>query len=92
VLDATSPVVDSNSPRLATRQRARIDTSFEPIARAALSDSAPKVLATIVQAIGSTYRKAGARLLLLPSNTYVGLLTGGCLDSDLIHHAASEAW
>lgn len=48
----------------------------------------PAVLATIVATAGSTYRKAGARMLLYADRSHVGLLSGGCLEGDLAEHAA----
>lgn len=45
------------------------------------------VLATVVQVEGSTYRRAGARALLLPDDRVVGLLSGGCLEGDLLERA-----
>ena len=45
------------------------------------------VLATIVEIQGSTYRKAGARMLISRSGKYCGLLGGGCFESDLLEHA-----
>jgi xanthine/CO dehydrogenase XdhC/CoxF family maturation factor len=45
------------------------------------------VLATIVRTAGSTYRKAGAQMLIAQSGEYTGLLSGGCLEGDLREHA-----
>jgi xanthine/CO dehydrogenase XdhC/CoxF family maturation factor len=45
------------------------------------------VLATVVATAGSTYRKPGARMLLMADGSYIGLLSGGCLESDLQIHA-----
>lgn len=45
------------------------------------------VLATIVHTAGSTYRKAGAQMLIVQSGEYAGLLSGGCLEGDLREHA-----
>jgi xanthine dehydrogenase accessory factor len=45
------------------------------------------VLATIVETQGSTYRKAGASMLISRSGYYCGLLGGGCFESDLLEHA-----
>ncbi len=45
------------------------------------------VLATIVQTAGSTYRKAGAQMLIAHNGEYAGLLSGGCLEGDLREHA-----
>jgi xanthine/CO dehydrogenase XdhC/CoxF family maturation factor len=45
------------------------------------------VLATVLQTAGSTYRKAGAQMLLARSGEYAGLLSGGCLEGDLREHA-----
>jgi xanthine dehydrogenase accessory factor len=46
------------------------------------------VLATIVRTEGSTYRKAGARILFSESGDTSGLLSGGCLEADLRERAA----
>lgn len=45
------------------------------------------VLATIVETAGSTYRKAGAQMLIAQNGEYAGLLSGGCLEGDLREHA-----
>jgi xanthine/CO dehydrogenase XdhC/CoxF family maturation factor len=45
------------------------------------------VLATIINTAGSTYRKAGAQMLIAQSGEYAGLLSGGCLEGDLREHA-----
>ena len=45
------------------------------------------VLAIVVRTAGSTYRKAGAPMLIAQSGEYAGLLSGGCLESDLREHA-----
>lgn len=46
------------------------------------------VLATIVATSGSTYRKPGAMMLIARDDSYEGLISGGCLEGDLLHHAA----
>jgi xanthine dehydrogenase accessory factor len=46
-------------------------------------------LATIVQTEGSSYRRPGARMLILPSGETVGSISGGCLEQDIIAHAGS---
>lgn len=45
------------------------------------------VLASVAHVAGSTYRRAGARMLVLPDETMVGLISGGCLEGDLLEHA-----
>jgi xanthine dehydrogenase accessory factor len=45
------------------------------------------VLATIVRTVGSSYRQAGARLLLESDGTLTGVLSGGCLEADLLERA-----
>ncbi len=45
------------------------------------------VLATVVKTEGSTYSKAGARMLIDSNGDFEGLLSGGCLENDLIEHA-----
>jgi len=45
------------------------------------------VLATILRTEGSTYRKAGARILIGADGSSSGLLSGGCLEANLVEHA-----
>lgn len=47
----------------------------------------PLVLATVVGTEGSTYRKPGAQMLLAGDGSSVGLLSGGCLETDLAERA-----
>ena len=47
----------------------------------------PLVVATIVRTIGSTYRKAGAQMLIARDGRIAGLLSGGCAESDLLERA-----
>src|SRR5262245_62708946 len=55
--------------------------------RRALDEGAPLVLATVVQTLGSTYRKAGAQMLIAGDGQAAGLLSGGCLEADLMERA-----
>ncbi len=64
----------------------RLDAGLELLLKSAPPDGAA-VLATVVATAGSTYRKPGARMLILADGTYIGLLSGGCLESDLGAHA-----
>jgi xanthine/CO dehydrogenase XdhC/CoxF family maturation factor len=64
----------------------RLDTSLELLLERA-PHAGPCVLATVVATAGSTYRKPGARMLILADGSYFGLLTGGCFESDLGLHA-----
>lgn len=54
---------------------------------AALAAGQPAALATLVQVEGSSYRRPGARLLLLPDGTRVGSISGGCLEEDIMERA-----
>lgn len=45
------------------------------------------VLATVVKVEGSTYRRPGARLLASRSGDWVGGISGGCLEGDLVRKA-----
>jgi xanthine/CO dehydrogenase XdhC/CoxF family maturation factor len=45
------------------------------------------VLATLVKVEGSSYRRPGARLLLLADGRRSGSISGGCLEDDVITHA-----
>jgi xanthine dehydrogenase accessory factor len=42
-----------------------------------------KVLSTIIDVEGSSYRKEGALMIYKENGTQIGLLSGGCLESDL---------
>jgi xanthine/CO dehydrogenase XdhC/CoxF family maturation factor len=46
------------------------------------------VLATIIATQGSTYRKPGAMMLISSDGSFEGLISGGCLEGDLLQHAA----
>jgi xanthine dehydrogenase accessory factor len=65
----------------------RLDTSLELLLERAPGAPASRVLATVVATAGSTYRKPGARMLLMADGSFIGLLSGGCLESDLQIHA-----
>lgn len=47
------------------------------------------VLVTIVDTEGSTYRKPGAMMLISHDGRYEGMISGGCLEGDLLHHASA---
>jgi xanthine/CO dehydrogenase XdhC/CoxF family maturation factor len=49
----------------------------------------PLVLGVVLETAGSTYRKAGALMLIASDGDYAGLLSGGCLEGDLREHADS---
>lgn len=42
----------------------------------------PAALATVVAVEGSSYRRVGARMLVLETGEYVGGISGGCLEGD----------
>jgi xanthine/CO dehydrogenase XdhC/CoxF family maturation factor len=63
----------------------RLDTSLERLLEREPAQRC--VLATVVATAGSTYRKPGARMLIFADGTYLGLLSGGCLEADLRIHA-----
>ena len=45
------------------------------------------VLATVVRVVGSSYGGVGSRMVARVDGTTVGLVSGGCLESDLALHA-----
>src|ERR1700721_2166353 len=65
----------------------RLDTSLELLLERAPAGNLPRVLATVVATAGSTYRKPGARMLIMADGSYLGLLSGGCLEADLTLHS-----
>ena len=48
---------------------------------------APLVMATVFETRGSTYSKAGARMLIDGEGRFQGMLSGGCLEGDLAMRA-----
>jgi xanthine dehydrogenase accessory factor len=60
--------------------------------RLALADAAGRgegaVLATVVSVDGSTYRGAGARMVVRADGSTTGAVSGGCLEADIIARAA----
>lgn len=44
-------------------------------------------LASIVHVEGSSYGRPGSRLLVLPDGTFIGFISGGCLERDLANKA-----
>lgn len=67
-----------------------MDEVQEVIAAAEDQDAAgrPWALATIVSVAGSTYRRPGARLLVRDDNSWVGNLSGGCLEGEVLELGA----
>lgn len=63
--------------------------SLEPLFERARSCGEPLVLATVIETAGSTYRKAGALLLIDSHGEYAGLVSGGCLEGDLAMRAGA---
>lgn len=49
----------------------------------------PCALASIIKVEGSAYRRPGARMLLTPEGRSWGMLSGGCLEHDVMEHARS---
>jgi xanthine dehydrogenase accessory factor len=47
----------------------------------------PLVWVTVIQTEGNTYSKAGEQMLIGPGGQFQGLLSGGCLEGDLLEHA-----
>lgn len=59
---------------------------IEALSRAADAGEST-VLATVVRVTGSSYGGVGARMLIRVDGSTVGLVSGGCLESDLAEHA-----
>jgi xanthine dehydrogenase accessory factor len=45
------------------------------------------ILATVVDVQGSGYRLPGARMLILENGETYGMISGGCLESDVLERA-----
>ena len=67
-----------------------MDSSLTELCRyfeSARTRGEPLVVATTIRTDGSTYRKAGARILISPGGATSGMLSGGCLEADLLERA-----
>lgn len=51
------------------------------------TDNLHAALATVVRVEGSSYRRTGARMLVLDNGTWVGGISGGCLEGDALKRA-----
>ncbi len=57
-----------------------------------LPNAKTAILATVIDTEGSSYRKAGARMLIdLDDHQLTGIVGGGCFDDDLLEHAREVA-
>lgn len=64
-----------------------LDRVCDALAVGARAGGVP-VLATLLRVDGSAYRGPGARMVVLPGDTTVGAISGGCLEKDVAAHAA----
>lgn len=55
--------------------------------RSRSSGGKPMVLATVYETVGSTYTKAGGQMLIDSDGNFCGMLSGGCLEGDLVERA-----
>ncbi len=62
-------------------------TDIVKAGKLALTEGSSAVLATVVEAIGSSYRKPGAMMLVGPQSWLAGSISGGCLERDLLRRA-----
>lgn len=51
------------------------------------SEGQPLVLATVFETAGSTYSKAGGQMIIDSNGNFCGMLSGGCLEGDLVERA-----
>jgi xanthine dehydrogenase accessory factor len=86
-MDITAIRAAGSGQLRAARLGVRLDTSLELLLERAPATGISRVLATVVATAGSTYRKPGARMLIMADGSYLGLLSGGCLEADLKLHA-----
>ncbi|MEX0684187.1 MAG: XdhC family protein [Dehalococcoidia bacterium] len=63
-----------------------MDEVFREIQRS-LALGEPVVVATVAETLGSTPRRAGARLLVRADGSFCGTIGGGCGESEVIYEA-----
>ena len=54
-----------------------------------VAKKSPVALVTVLQTDGSTYSKVGGQMLVGSDGSSFGLLSGGCLENDLMEHATT---
>jgi len=64
---------------------------LQAIVRHLCASGSASVLATLVSVEGSSYRRAGARMLVAEGEGRMGAISGGCLEEDLLEHAKRVA-
>jgi len=57
---------------------------FQEIVAAVGALTEPAALATLVRVKGSSYRQPGARMLFAPSGARTGVISAGCLETDIL--------
>ncbi len=65
-------------------------TEFDRIVQALDSSDAsafPAVLLTVVHISGSSFRRSGARMLVLNNGEWLGSISGGCLEGDILERS-----
>ncbi|MGD0501829.1 MAG: XdhC family protein [Steroidobacteraceae bacterium] len=68
-----APVAATLPEGLAKGIADRLDTSLELLSERTPAAHSSRVLATVVATAGSTYRKPGARMLIMSDGSYFGL-------------------
>jgi len=54
-----------------------------------VADGVGAALATVVRVDGSAYRRPGARMLILGDGRTVGVISGGCLERDVVYRSGA---
>jgi xanthine dehydrogenase accessory factor len=82
VFDASAERVVAKGGSGVNELRSILETYRETQARAERS-----ALATVIEVVGSAYRRPGARMIVTERGQTKGTISGGCLESDLIQRA-----
>ncbi len=64
---------------------------FQAIVSHLCQAKGPSVLATLTSVEGSSYRRAGARMLVTEAGHRIGSISGGCLEEDLVERSRRVA-
>ena len=88
----TAPVRDKRGALDGPLATSHIETMSSHVAiveslRRASTAGESVVLATVVRVVGSSYGGVGTRMVIRVDGSTVGLVSGGCLESDLCAHA-----
>lgn len=69
------------------RNEVTAPTDIAGALREAIAAGRRAALVSVVETEGSVYRRSGARCVVLEDGRIIGVVSGGCVERDLLEHA-----